>query len=127
VGGHPRDVCARVGGRGRHRALRCRGVVVRARRRVRAMPDLRQRAMALRAAPGGDRSRLPGHVRRPDARSEDAAAMSRSTETQPLYVTAWRPAGRLETQSSAATWRADLCEIVSQFLRLTFRSLLRLT
>ena len=44
-----------------------------ARRRVRAVPDLRQRALALRAAPGGHRSRLPAHVRRPDARSKDAA------------------------------------------------------
>ena len=66
-------VRARVGGRGRHRAGRRHGVAVRARRRVRAVPDLPQRALALRAAPRGRRSRLPAHVRRPDARSEDAA------------------------------------------------------
>ena len=55
LGGHPRHVRPRVGRRGRHRALRCRGVAVRARRRVRAVPDLRQRALALRAAPRGRR------------------------------------------------------------------------
>ena len=44
MGRHPRHVCSRVGGRGRHRALRCHGVAVRARRRVRAVPDLRQRS-----------------------------------------------------------------------------------
>ena len=69
----PEHVGSRVGGRGRHRALRCRGVAVRARRRVRAVPDLQQRALALRAAPRSHRSWLPAHVRRPDARSEDAA------------------------------------------------------
>jgi hypothetical protein len=49
------------------------GMAVRARRRVRAVPYLRQRTLALRAASRGDRSRLPSHVRRPDARPEDAA------------------------------------------------------
>ena len=48
-------------------------LAVRARRRVRAVPDLRQRAVALRAAPRGRRRRLPAHVRRPHPRSEDAA------------------------------------------------------
>ena len=48
-----------------------------ARRRVRAVPDLRQRALALRTAPRGHRSRLPSHVRRPDARSKDAAVTMR--------------------------------------------------
>ena len=51
----------------------CHGVAVRARRRVRAVPDLRQRTLALRTAPRSRRSRLPAHVRRPDARPEDAA------------------------------------------------------
>ena len=73
MGGHPQHVCSRVGGRGRHRALRCHGVAVRARRRVRAVPDLPQRTLALRTAPRSHRSRLPAHVRRPDARSKDAA------------------------------------------------------
>ena len=73
MGGHPQHVCSRVGGRGRHRALRCHGVAVRARRRVRAVPDLRQRTLALRTAPRSHRSRLPSHVRRPYARSKDAA------------------------------------------------------
>src|SRR4051812_14283494 len=72
MGRHPQPVGSRLRGRGRHRALRCRRVAVRPRRRVRAVPDLRQRALALRAAPGGPRSRLPCHVRRPDARSKDA-------------------------------------------------------
>src|SRR4051794_34443139 len=73
MGGHPQQVCSRIGGRGRHRALRCRDVAVRARRRERALPDLRQRALALRAAPGGHRARLPSHVLRPYAGSKDAA------------------------------------------------------
>lgn len=76
MGGHPQHVCSRVGGRGRHRALRCHGVAVRARRRVRAVPDLRQRTVALRIAPRSQRSRLPSHVRRPYARSKDAAVTS---------------------------------------------------
>ena len=73
MGRHPRHVCSRVGGRGRHRALRCHGVAVRTRRRVRAVPDLPQRTLALRTPPRSHRSRLPFHVRRPDARSKDAA------------------------------------------------------
>ena len=60
VGGHAGDVAARVGGGGRHRAHRGGGVAGRARRRLRAVPDLRQRAVALRAAPRGGRRRLPG-------------------------------------------------------------------
>src|SRR5262249_29216826 len=52
------------------------GVAVRARCRIRAVPDLRQRAVALRTAPGGHRSRLPSDVRRPHAGSKDATAMS---------------------------------------------------
>ena len=89
MGRHPQHVCARVGGRGRHRALRCRGVAVRARRRVRAVPDLRQRALALRTAPGGRRSRLPCHVRRPDARSKDAAVTNTLTARWPPLP--WSP------------------------------------
>src|SRR5215216_4349256 len=73
MGGHPHHVCSRVGGRGRHWALRCHDVAVRARRRLRVVPDLPQRILALRTAPRSDRSRLPAHVRRPDARSKDAA------------------------------------------------------
>ena len=53
--------------------FRCHGVAVRARRRVRAVPDLQQRTLALRTAPRSQRSRLPSHVRRPYARSKDAA------------------------------------------------------
>ena len=51
-------------------------VAVRARRRVRAVPDLPQRALALRAAARRHRHRLPAHVCRPRARSEDAAVTS---------------------------------------------------
>src|SRR5262245_53469177 len=40
------------------------------------MPDLRQRTLALRAAPRSPQARVPAHVLRPDARSEDAALMS---------------------------------------------------
>src|SRR5215208_8106811 len=53
-------------------------MAVRARRRVRAVPDLWQRALALRAAPRSHRPRLPSRVRRPDAGSKDAAVMSGS-------------------------------------------------
>ena len=76
MGGHPQHVCSRVGGRGRHSALHCHGVAVRTRRQVRPMPDLQQRTLALRTAPRSHRSRLPSHVRRPDARCEDAAVIS---------------------------------------------------
>ena len=40
------------------------------------MPDLQQRTLALRTAPRSHRSRLPAHVRRPYARSKDAAVTS---------------------------------------------------
>src|SRR4051812_17115744 len=73
MGGYPQHVCSRVGGRSRHWAVQRHGVAVRARREVRAMPDLRQRAVALRTARRSDQSRLPSHVRRPYARSKDAA------------------------------------------------------
>src|SRR4051812_1990619 len=111
MGGHPRDVCSRLGGRGRHGALRCRGVVVRARRRVRAVPDLRQRALALRAAPGGHRSPLPCRVRRPNARSKDAAAMScdpipTHAKEQPEQSTA--PAGRVRRVQFSRKLRDDV-------------------
>ena len=59
-----------------------------ARRRVRALPDLRQRALALRAAPGGHRSRLPAHVRRPDPRPKDAAVTTRRARWPP---SPWSP------------------------------------
>ena len=74
---------SRVRGRGRHRVLRCHGVAVGARRRVRAVPDLRQRALALRTAPRGDRSWLPAHVCRPHARSEDAAVTGAVGRSRP--------------------------------------------
>ena len=50
---------------------------------VRAVPDLRQRTLALRTAPRSHRSRLPAHVRRPHARSEDAA-VTRTRSAEPL-------------------------------------------
>ena len=82
------DVRAREGGRGRHRFLRS-DVAVRARRRVRPVPGLRQRALALRTAIGGRRSRLPSRVRRPDPRSKDAAV----TRLIPLLLVALIAAG----------------------------------
>ena len=72
-GGVPRDVSSRVRRRGRHRAFQCHGVAVGARRGVRAVPDLRQRTVAFRAAPRSRRSGLPSDVPRPYARSKDAA------------------------------------------------------
>ncbi len=86
MGGHPQHVCPRVGGRGRHWALRCHGVAVRARRRVRAMPDLQQRALALRSAPRSLRSRLPVHVRRPYARSKSWGKPLNPACSTPPYV-----------------------------------------
>jgi hypothetical protein len=96
MGGYPRDVASRVGGRGRHRAARRHGVAVRARRRVWAMPDLQQRTLALRTAPRSHRLRLPSHVRRPYARSKDAAVTrTLGIERDPLAGSARddRPAG----------------------------------
>ena len=40
---------------------------------LRAVPDLRQRTLALRTAPRSHRSGLPSHVRRPHPRPKDAA------------------------------------------------------
>ena len=59
------------------------GVALRARRRVRAVPDLRQRALALRAAPRCGRPRLPGDVRRSHARPADAVVTSRAGRPRP--------------------------------------------
>src|SRR3954451_16127248 len=86
MGGHRHDVAARVGGCGRPRACRWDAVAVRTRRRLRALPDLRQRAVALRAAPAGHRSRLPVHVRRPDAGPEAAALMTHQGATTTTTV-----------------------------------------
>src|SRR4051794_12293785 len=83
MGGDPEDVYACLRGRRRHRAFERRGMALRARRAVRALPDLRQRALALRAAPGSNRSRLSADVRRSDARSTDAA-VKRSPRSLPL-------------------------------------------
>ena len=55
MGSHSRHVFSCVGGRGRHRALPRHGVAVQTRRRVRAMPDLQERALALRTAPRSHR------------------------------------------------------------------------
>jgi hypothetical protein len=63
-------------GRGRHRALRRHGVAIRARRRVRAVPDLPQRTLALRTAPRSHQPWLSFHVCQPHARSKDAAVTS---------------------------------------------------
>ena len=92
MGGHPRHVCSRVGGRGRHRALRCHGVAVRARRRVRAVPDLRQRTLALRTAPRSRRSRVPSHVRRPYAAIQGCSSEQHEQETAAAgRPCAWSP------------------------------------
>ena len=56
--------------RGRHGPLRCHSVAVR-QRRIRVMPDLQQRTLALRTSPReAHRSRLPLTDRLPDARPE---------------------------------------------------------
>ena len=95
MGGHPQHVCSRVGGSGRHWALRCRSVAVRARRQVRAVPDLPQRILALRTSPRSHRSRLPAHVRRPYARPKDAAVTNNAwKDLAPMCARAcaWLPA-----------------------------------
>ena len=106
MGGHPQHVCSRVGGRGRHRALRCHGVAVRARRRVRAVPDLRQRALALRTAPRSHRSRLPAHVRRPDARSKDAAVTARVRRQGAAARLAWADGAVAAARDREGVWFA---------------------
>src|ERR671911_126090 len=103
MGGHPHRVYSHVGGRGRHRAPRCHGVAVRTRRHVRALPDLPQRTLALRTAPRSDRSRLPAHVRRPDARSKDAAVTG--TLGTELVPTQPPRAGRAHAENTTAAGR----------------------
>jgi hypothetical protein len=51
MGGPPGHVGSRIGRRDRPRARRGHRLAVRARRQVRAMPDLPQRTLALRATP----------------------------------------------------------------------------
>ena len=58
------------------------------------MPDLQQRTLALRTAPRSHRSRLPSHVRRPYARSKDAAVTStlgRGARADVVAVAAYDP------------------------------------
>src|SRR4051794_8645024 len=93
MGRHPEHVRAREGERGRHRALGCRGVAVRTRRSVRAVPDLRQRTLALRTAPRSRRRRLPCHVRRPHPRSKDAAVSRKPRPWAALAMVALIGAG----------------------------------
>jgi hypothetical protein len=79
------NTSAHVFGRGgRHWALRCRSVAVRAGRQVRAVPDLQQRILALRTSPRSHRSRLPAHVRRPCARPKDAAVINNRPAREPM-------------------------------------------
>jgi hypothetical protein len=92
MGRHRGDVCSRIGGRDRHRAFRCHGVAVAAWCRVRTVPDIPQRAVALRTTPPGDRSWLPSHVCQPNARSEDAAVTGAFRGSGPDPVT---PGARL--------------------------------
>src|SRR4029453_14983513 len=123
MGRHRGHVCSRVGGRGRHRAFRCYDVAVGAWHRVRVVPDLQQRAGAIRTAPPGDRTWLPSQVCRPHARPEDAAvtgAFGRSRpdlgdfqpptlETLPEMVArnGWRSPGRGPVPGSWRWVKAD--------------------
>jgi hypothetical protein len=86
MGGHAQHVCSRVGGRRRHRPLRCHGVVVRTRRRVRAVPNLQQRTLALRTAPRSHWSRLPAPLRRPYARSGSEQDSYRKPQVDGRYA-----------------------------------------
>ncbi|VXB79816.1 hypothetical protein MICRO8M_60075 [Microbacterium sp. 8M] len=72
LGRHSGDLAAREGRGGRHRALRGRGLAAPPRCRVRAVPHIRQRAVALRAEPVGGRGRVSGDVPRPHRGSADA-------------------------------------------------------
>jgi hypothetical protein len=103
MGGHPQQVCSRVGGRGRHWALRCRGVAVGTRGQLRAVPDLRQRAVALRTAPGGHRSRLPCHVRRSYAGSKDAAVTSKRPQRTAVNAPSHIRRTRMSSQHRSGT------------------------
>src|SRR5690606_29793085 len=89
LGGHRGDVPPR-GRRGRrHRPLRRHVVAVRARRPVRPVPDLPERALALRAAARRRPARLPPHVRQPRPRPQDAPVTTSEraqTMTQPDTV-----------------------------------------
>ena len=60
----------------------------RARRRVRAVPDLRQRALALRTAPRSRRSGLPSHVRRPDRAIQGCSSDHHDMKRRPLAALA---------------------------------------
>jgi hypothetical protein len=97
-GSPPRTRLLTCPGRGRHRVLRCHGVAVRTRRRVRTLPDLPQRAVALRTTPSGDRSWLPSHVCRPHAGSEDAAV-------DRILGRSRRPLSGCSPRRSCRTWR----------------------
>ena len=80
------DTSAHVSGRrGRHRAFRCYGLAVRARRPLRAVPDPQQRSLALRTSPRSDRSWLPCDPCRHPARPEDAAVTDALAHAQSTY------------------------------------------
>src|SRR5919109_360595 len=109
MGGHRGDVSTRLGRRGRHRALRCDGVAVRTWCRVRAVPGLQERTLALRTAHQCDRSWLPAFVCRPHPGPEDAAVTGSEqgqTMAQDTVETGQGGAGRRDT--GAGTWRAGI-------------------
>jgi hypothetical protein len=70
------------------------------------VPDLQQRAVALRTAPPGDRSWLPSHVCRSHARSEDAAVIGAFGRSRPDHVTSSRPRWKRSQRRSQGTWRS---------------------
>ena len=113
MGGHPQHVCSRVRGRGRHWALRCNSVAVRARRRVRTVPDLQERTLALRTPPRSHRSRLPAHVRRPYSLPANAQIYVCTWGNNPRRATligraSYWSKGRTNTNPAGGI-RADLC------------------
>src|SRR5213079_1836358 len=95
------------------------GVVVQARCLLRAVPDLPQRTLALRAPPGSGRSGLPGHVRRPHPRSTDAVTTDRRSWRNDAFIEAvgrragraWTPARRLFERIGVADRRVDHVDI----------------
>src|SRR5262249_36130544 len=85
-----------------HRALRCDGVAGQTGCRVRAVPDLPQRTLALRTAPEGRRGRLPAYVCQPHAGPEDAAV-----STSPLDTTEGGRGRTIAPADRAATEEGD--------------------
>ena len=79
MGGHPQHVCSRVGRGGRHWALRCRSVAVRARRQVRLCQIYSNESWHYELRPEAIDHGCPAHVRRP-CTTKDAAVTTNARQ-----------------------------------------------